>query len=60
MNFQNANHKGAIKQTKSDGAETVPELEDAKPVEGGEDGSDDDSVTDWQFYVQNWPNKETF
>ena len=50
--FQNANHKGAIKQKQSEDAEIVPPLEDVKPKEG-EEASDDDSVTDWQFYVQN-------
>ena len=55
MYIQNANHKGAIKQKKSE-AETVAASEDTKSAEG-EDGSDDDSVTDWQFYVQNWLNK---
>ena len=51
MYIQNANHKGAIKQNKSEG-ETVQASEDTKPADG-EDVSDDDSVTDWQFYVQN-------
>jgi len=49
--MENANHKGAIKQNRPEG-ETDPELEDLKSAET-EDGSDDDSVTDWQFYVQN-------
>lgn len=57
MYIQNANHKGAIKQNKSEN-ETVQASEDTKPADG-EDVSDDDSVTDWQFYVQNWPNKVT-